>query len=228
MKKYLLILLLAGCAVKPVVPAEAPPVVEAPVEQEPVETPEVEEPAPYPKPPLRADWPNPEWSEMTAKAIRELGGELLRANPVDFKEFCSNPRVDPISFYVMVISAMSRFESGFKPATSYTEGFKDAKGKLVISRGLLQLSQESANGYGCNITDAKQLHDPETNLRCTVRILNRWVARDKRLGGIDRTNGGAARYWSVMRAMKYDSKKKTWVKKTELPAIKAKVQKLCS
>lgn len=154
-----------------------------------------------------ADWPNPAWSQMAAKALKELGGDLLKITPVDIDYYCNQvdpreawARTDKIAFWVMQISALARFESGFNPSTSYQEDFRDQQGNYVISRGLLQLSQESANGYGCNITNAQQLHDPETNIRCGVRILNRWVARDKAIASSEAPWKGAARYWSPFRS----------------------------
>jgi hypothetical protein len=51
------------------------------------------------------------------------------------------------------------------------------------------------------IMNADELHDPEVNIRCGVRILSRWVAeRDGVIAA--RTDGqwlGAARYWSPFR-----------------------------
>lgn len=93
-----------------------------------------------------------------------------------------------------LISIMAKYESSFKPETSYAEG-GNLKG--VISRGLLQISKDSANGYGCGITDAKHLHDPKTNLECAVKILARWAAKDGTLMGEPKL--GCARYWSVCR-----------------------------
>lgn len=161
-----------------------------------------------PKPPieLKADWGSkPEWSAFTLAAIAEHGSALLNKNPGDWAKFCARPFAqlssdEKAAFYLGLISALARFESSFKPDVTYTEAFPDAQGRKVISRGLLQLSQESANGYKCGITDAKQLHDPRTNLSCGVRILSRWVERDGVIQG-GGTGGwkGAARYWSPFR-----------------------------
>jgi hypothetical protein len=105
---------------------------------------------------------------------------------------------------------MAKFESDFDPKSQYKEKFKDSKGRWVISRGLLQLSEESANGYGCNVT-AQTLHDPKTNLTCGIQILNRWISRDSFFGsstGPSKNNHvGGARYWAVLRS-KNESQKK--------------------
>jgi hypothetical protein len=95
---------------------------------------------------------------------------------------------------------MTEFESGHRPATSFQEAFNDAQGNNVISRGLLQLSIESANAYGCGFANAMEIHDPKKNLSCGIRILNRWVGTDQRLAGRINTKWlGGARYWSVLR-----------------------------
>lgn len=197
---FALLLLIQGCSTLPPVAVEEPkpnpPVVVIP--PKPVE-PSV--PSAY-----LADWKNDAWSQMTAKALNELGKNLLATTPLDIDYYCNQAspkaawaRTDKIAFWVMQISALARFESGFKPEVTYKEAFNDARGQPVISRGLLQISQESANGYGCGITNAQMLHDPETNLRCGVRILNKWVVADKAMASSASPWKGAARYWSPFR-----------------------------
>lgn len=169
---------------------------EAPIVAEPVKAP-IE---------LQADWgQKPEWSAFTLAAIAEHGAALLNKNPGDWAAWCGRDWVklssdEKAAFYLGLISALARFESSFKPDVTYTENFKDSQGAFIISRGLLQISKESANGYACGITDAKMLHDPRTNLSCGVRILSRWVERDGVIqGGGAGAWTGAARYWSPFR-----------------------------
>lgn len=144
------------------------------------------------------------WTDITHLAVDELGAALLTAVPEDVGAYC--PRYEALgaaerrAFWVHVISVLARFESNYKPAVQYKESFTDSKAQPVISRGLLQISKESANGYGCKIGDAQELHDPTINLRCGVRILARWITRDGVIAR--RTDGkwkGAARYWSPFR-----------------------------
>lgn len=156
-----------------------------------------------------ADWDEKpdgrEWTIMAHSAIAEFGNGLLTSSPKDILQYCPEynnlDKGDRSNFWVYVISKLARFESGHDPSGSFTEDFKDSKGNYIVSRGLLQLSIESANGYGCNIGDPNELHDPEENIRCAVRIMNRWVAeRDmvvaEKVGANWR---GAARYWSPFR-----------------------------
>lgn len=157
-----------------------------------------------------------DWNHMTVKALAELGQDLLATNLTDAGEFCpkynSLPKVERAKVWLTIIAAISLFESSFKPASFFIERFLNSAHTNVISRGLLQISSESANNYGCGITKEADLEDPETNLRCGVRILNRLVSTDHRLHGntLNRANNetiwhGAARYWSVLRGKRKDA-----------------------
>lgn len=143
---------------------------------------------------------------MLDAAISEFGPDLMKvALPKDYAEFCPNfpnlSHAERRQFYTELGYWMIRYESNFKPETKYTESFDDAQGKPVISRGLFQISIESANGYGCGFKNPEDLHDPQANINCGVRILNRWVGRDGYIGKtVGKSNLGGARYWSVLRA----------------------------
>lgn len=201
--KYLIILsaLLFSCA-------NQQPISILPVPT-PVEIPAEEKPKPIPPAPVinyAADWPQKQYTEFAAKALKDLGKDLLSTNPLDVDYYCDQSapqtawkKTDKTAFWIMTISALSRFESSFNTNATYVEDFNDAQGKKVISRGLLQISQESANGYGCGITNPQMLHDPETNIRCGVRIMNRWVVRDKAMASNASPWKGIARYWSPFR-----------------------------
>lgn len=146
-----------------------------------------------------------EWTTHVDRELDRLGKNLLDVIPKDRNLFC--PRYDKLSYaqrkqyWTFLLSAMVRFESNFKSSLTYKEAFNDSKGKPVISRGLLQISIESGNAYGCGFKTAKDVHDPLQNLSCGIRILDRWLDRDGRIGG--KVSGqwrGGARYWAVLRA----------------------------
>lgn len=149
------------------------------------------------------------WSSMTAKALTELAQPMLAAHLNDVADFCpkynSLVKEERAKVWVMIFSMMAFFESSFKSNQPFAEGFKNSRGEVVISRGLLQISSESANSYGCGIQTEAQLEDPETNLRCGVRIMNSLVSRSNLIHGklTSAVNGnpwaGGARYWSVLR-----------------------------
>lgn len=218
----------------PVVIAEAAPDVEiappapAPAPEPPTAPDPESDPQPEPEPEpelleIEVDWAAlpqaADWTAHTANAVDEFGSGLIESSPTDIAGFCPNYETlnddAKRAFWVSLISAMARPESNFNPDVSFNEydnckypGCKDdfttRDGRKVVSRGLLQLSQESANGYqrfGCSIAieDEEALHDPETNLRCGVVILSRWVSRDGLIAKDTTPYRGGARYWSVLR-----------------------------
>lgn len=97
------------------------------------------------------------------------------------------------------ISIMAKYESGFKPETSYEESFKGRDGKNIISRGLFQISMSSSNqsAYKCNTKNVEQLHDPDHNIKCMVNIAHYWLNKDLVFFGGDKL--GLGRYHSVGR-----------------------------
>jgi len=161
---------------------------------------------------ITVDWGEAEsrrpWTAATFRAVEELGASLWRAGfvPRGISAYCpayaTQSATNRKLFWVGLLSRLARFESSFNPELTYVEPFPDSTGNRVISRGLLQISIESANGsrYRCGITQANQLHDPATNLSCGVRIMAAWVPRDGWItGGSRGAWRGAARYWSPFR-----------------------------
>ncbi len=227
MKKYLILslfthALLIGCVGehpldKVVSEILNPPVQEETVAQEPV------------KPVYKADWSKPEWTEGLSDALDQHGQELLKveklgdASTYSFKGGSLEQRKQ---FWIMLISTMARYESSFRPEVNAYEcrkascvykscrkvegrgfcmlGGHKLDGGLVISRGLMQISLESAQGYGCDVKVPTDLNDPIKNLTCSVKILNRFVPKD---GVIGTDKKGGARYWAVLRESS-DSRKK--------------------
>jgi len=152
-----------------------------------------------------------------------LGADLLAKNPKDVAAYCANYEnlslADRKNVWVYFLSAMTELESSHKPETRFTEAFDDAQGNKVISRGLLQLSIESGNGYGCGLKNAEELHDPLVNLNCGLRILNRWIGRDGVISGKEGTAWrGGARYWAVLRHEKHLVRIKEWTQAQRLCA----------
>jgi hypothetical protein len=143
------------------------------------------------------------FTELTEKALDALGGQILESVPRDISAFCPKyselDREGRKGVWLMMISAMAKYESDFRPVASLKENFKNSNGDFVVSRGLMQISIESANGFGCRIGKEIELHDPATNLSCAVRILNRTVMKDGVVTAHDERWRGGARYWSVLR-----------------------------
>lgn len=149
------------------------------------------------------------WTRYTATALNNYGQGLISSEPRDVAQYCPSyaglKAGQRRAFWIHLISALSKYESNFDTTVKFDETTVDPKmittsGQPIISRGLLQISKESANGYGCQIKEASQLHDANTNLSCAVRILDRWITRDGVIS--DRVEGrwrGAARYFSPFR-----------------------------
>lgn len=136
----------------------------------------------------------------------------------DAQDFCpkfsSLAQPQKKTVWVQMISSMAKYESGFNPLSSYVENFKGRAGHFIVSRGLLQISKDSANDYGCEIKSETDLENPETNLRCGVRIMNALVSRWHAIHGLQslappQEHGfnpfrGIARYWEVLRSKTKD------------------------
>ncbi|MFN7054831.1 hypothetical protein [Hyphomonas sp.] len=173
--------------------------------------------APDPAPPyiFTAAWDGrpegAEWTRLTLAALDRHGEALLSRVPDDIADFCPPyPGLDREArkqVWLMLMSALARYESNHRTDVQFQESFNDSQGNPVISRGLLQISIESGRGYRCVIPEAEALHDADVNLSCGVRILNRWTGERDGLvasrvtptGAGDNGWRGAARYWSPFR-----------------------------
>lgn len=188
-----------------------------PANPEPVEpTPDV----------IRARWEASQrdggkWSQHAFDQLPVLGKDLINRTPADITAFCpgyeNGNAVDKKNFWVYLLSAMTQLESSHNPTVSYKESFNDSKGNPVISRGLLQISIESGNGYGCGFKNEQELHDPYKNLDCGLRILNRWIGGDGVISGKSGSSWrGGARYWAVLRKDTHLANIRSWTKAQDI------------
>jgi hypothetical protein len=148
------------------------------------------------------------WTRHLFKETLRFSSQILQGTPRDIEDYCPNWKNLDLenrrAFLTVFITAIAKWESNFNPQDFYKEGRNDSTGRPVISRGLLQLSVQSARSYGCDV-DEVTLHDPRLNLSCGVSILNKWVQLDNYLGSsVPLGNGqlghyGGGRYWSVLR-----------------------------
>lgn len=149
-------------------------------------------------------WKKPSWTNHAVTKLVQK--DLLNRKPKDIEEYCPTfndlDEDKKIYFYSLLMSAMAKKESNFNPDATYKEAFRDRNGKRIVSRGLFQISIESANqrAYGCGFKNTSELHDPYRNIACSVNILSHWIKRDGYIGGKyqGRWKGGA-RYWAVLR-----------------------------
>ena len=181
MKLLALILLLTGCVTAPI---EAP-------KEKPVEAVPVQEGL------LKDSWPSDSLRQASVKAIKDHGGALLTFSPKDKAEWCWKSGESAVSFYNRLFSAIAKYESNYKPTTTYLEKFVDGKGNRVVSVGILQTSQESCSKVYQFSSTTESLKVPYNNLACGAKIAAKWIprhgyiARDSKLG--------LAIYFSTMR-----------------------------
>ncbi len=147
---------------------------------------------------------NGSWTSAAEAAVRAT--TLPFSRPKDIESYCSRylylDSESRVKFWVGLLSVMAEFESDLNPQTRYTETLRDSQNQRVVSRGLLQISIESANQqrYSCKIRAAEDLHDPAINIGCGTKILSSWVARDGVVASSGGEHRGGARYWSVLRS----------------------------
>ena len=151
------------------------------------------------------------WSIHAYKVIEAHGLKML-AGPRDVKEFCpkyfEQSRIMKINFWVYLISAMVKYESGFNPLSRMKEvglGIDPVTGQQVYSEGLLQLSYQDALAYKfCDEFDwasdsrfaandpRRSILDPYKNLSCGIRILETIVTKKSAI------SFKSGHYWSVL------------------------------
>jgi hypothetical protein len=158
------------------------------------------------------EW-DPQWDRIVEQALPPA--MLSRQVPRDVRRFC--PRfyqmsvLDKRSFWAYFFQALAGAEAGLDPTTRvrHTEpevAVKDGvTGRLVRSEGLLQLTYEDQERYGCDFNwehdrllpaddPAKTILQPKNNLECGVKILtNQLIEQHKALF----SNTG---YWSTLRS----------------------------
>lgn len=120
------------------------------------------------------------WTAQSAESVDE--NILDVPPPKDIASFCPKYKglspLEQLQFWIYLMSSMAQLESNFKPHVKYTENFVDSSGKKVVSRGLLQLSYESAKLYKCNFSKDLELHAPDINLDCGAKIMAYWLKKD--------------------------------------------------
>lgn len=147
---------------------------------------------------MKTLWPTEDLRKLAVEMVKTFGGDLLDQKPIDLREY--GVQFPSNEFYAELLAALCKYESNYNTDATYKEAFDDAKGHPVISRGLLQISIESANGYGAKLTREDELHKPEVNLRCGVLIMRKWIKADGCIsGGSAGAWRGMARYWSPFR-----------------------------
>lgn len=155
---------------------------------------------------------DPGWDQIVEQA---LPAEMLsRRVPRDVRRFCPRfaemPEVDKRAFWAYFFQALAGAEAGLDPKTRvrHTEpavAVKDGvTGRPVRSEGLLQLTYEDQERYGCDFDwerdrrlpandPARTILEPKNNLECGVKILTKQIVEARK------PLFSPSSYWSTLR-----------------------------
>ena len=197
------VLFATGCR-QPKKPSPPPPVPKTkPAPATPIDTKRAEIGGPI--------W-NPAWDNIVEEALPP--SMLSWRVPRDVRHFCpgfySMKEVDKRAFWAYFFQALAGAEAGLKPRASvrHTEPevavTDKVTGRAVRSQGLLQLTYEDADRYGCDFdwdadrklkpdSAAKTILQPKNNLECGVKILAHQIIDDHK------TLLSHTGYWSTLR-----------------------------
>ena len=164
------------------------------------------------------------WTTYVQDAVSRIGQDLVKG-PSDIATFCPQydrlGTQDRVNFWVQLVAAMTKYESGFNPASRMVEttmGHDPVTGAPTSSEGLMQLSYSDEKNYKavlpvgvCDFdyptdkklasTDVRRtILDPKTNLTCAIGILNRQVQRTGKLAI------GSGAYWAVIKTDRASNK----------------------
>jgi len=130
-------------------------------------------------------------AEWTAQALAQVAAhdaELTDIIPADVDVYCpgyADASVeDRRAFWVAILSATAKYESGFRAKATGLHG------RYV---GLMQISLTTARHSGCEATTTASLKDGAANLSCAIDIIAPRVAADGMVAG--KGNRGIARDW---------------------------------
>jgi hypothetical protein len=142
------------------------------------------------------------WTEASLATLQEEGAELLSLVPDDITAWCPGyPDAGPTqraAFWAGMLSALARHESTWNP---------QAVGGGGQWFGLVQISPQTARGYGCDATSGAALQDGAENLECAIRIAARTVPRD----GVVAAGGGLAADWGPFHNAAKRAQMREWI-----------------
>ncbi len=141
------------------------------------------------------------WGASIADSIRKLGPNSLMMTrpPADLLKQCAGfgtlSETDRHKVWIAFFDSLSMAESGHNPNVRFVESFG------VTSRGMLQISWASARGHGgtCAGATSINLHDPNFNLGCGVKIMENQLRKRGTLFT------DSFYYWSVLSPAKNPS-----------------------
>lgn len=155
---------------------------------------------------------NIEWDKIVELAIPP---EMVsRQVPRDVRRFCPQfyemQEADKRAFWAYFFQALAGAEAGLKPTTRVRHTQPEVavvdkvSGRMVRSEGLLQLTYEDQERYGCDFDwqhdktlpandPGKTILQPKNNLECGVKILDNQIIEHKK------PLTSQTSYWSTLR-----------------------------
>lgn len=165
-----------------------------------------------------------QWTGFAQDAVAKYGDHLIKGAS-DISTFCPMydrlGTQDRINFWVELLAAMTKYESGFNPASRMVEtsmGNDPVTGAPTSSEGLLQLSYSDEKNYKSKVatgvcdfdyptdrnyavTDLRRtILNPDTNITCAVGILNYQVGKYGKIAV------GSGAYWAVIKTDRASNK----------------------
>ncbi|MEO6300118.1 MAG: transglycosylase SLT domain-containing protein, partial [Paracoccaceae bacterium] len=128
------------------------------------------------------------WTATAMAAVAKHDGELAGRVPRDVAAFCPDyakgSLQDRRAFWVGLMSATAKHESGFNAKAS------GGGGRYV---GLMQISPATARTARCGADSTVELKDGAANLECAVKVMAPHVAADGVVAG--KGGAGVGRDW---------------------------------
>jgi hypothetical protein len=146
------------------------------------------------------------WTSHTLAVVAAHDAELANTTPADIETFCPHyPKAslsDRRAFWVGLLSATSKHESGYNPKAV------GGKGRYI---GLMQISPATAKQNQCSAQSSAALKDGSANLACAVQIMAPHVAADGMVAGGG--NRGIGRDWGPFSKKSARSEIAAWTAK---------------
>ncbi|MBE2277561.1 MAG: transglycosylase SLT domain-containing protein [Rhodobacteraceae bacterium] len=144
------------------------------------------------------------WTAEALVAVANRDDVLAAQVPADIAAWCPGYEKATLperrAFWVAMMSAVARHESGWNPAAV------GGRGRYI---GLMQISPRTASHAGCDAVSAGALKDGGDNLACAVEIFAPQVARDGLVTGPG--NRGMGRDWMPFRKAGARAEMARWV-----------------
>lgn len=144
------------------------------------------------------------WTTRALAAVESHDDVLAARVPEDIANWCpayaENALHERRAFWVGMLSAVAKYESGWNPEAS------GGGGRYI---GLMQISPRSASNYGCEARSAGALKDGAANLECAVELVAYHVARDGAVAS--KGNRGIGRDWMPLRKSSKRAEMAAWI-----------------